>query len=485
MSKFDPEIVSGNVFRSIWKIAWPVIITQLVAGIHGIIDHILVGRYVGYEGQAAIGVSWQLFLVVIVFLSSLFHGMNIFIAQYAGRGDHEAVNRVWTQVLTASIYLLIFIVAPGGYFLAPHMLSWIEIEPGVQEHAVPYLRILFTCSVPTFVMFIFNWALQAGGNPKIPMFLGIVTTITNVAISYALITGAGPFPAIGTSGAAVGTAVAPIPALIACVWLIGAGKVVLSFPAVWRLWPDWHLIRQVAAVGIPAGIQAVLLNVGGAFLMYFINQLDHGSEALAAYTVCYAQIFSVVTWTAFGLRAACATVMGQNIGAGKVERGKHAVYLGAGIAAMWAGFFGTIFWFFSDALLAVFALNDTPIVGDIGHELLRYLAFSGFFVAVTLAFTGGLQGAGDTKKPMYIAFITQIIILLGMCFVLLQMGRLTTNLIWTAILTSHITRFALTYGVFFRGKWEHIRLEIRERQKPIPVVAASEEASTEAKAPTT
>src|SRR5690606_28887693 len=146
-----------------------------------------------------------------------------------------------------------------------------------------------------------------------------------------------------------------------------------------------------------------------------------------AYTVCYAQIFSVVTWTGFGLRAACATVMGQNIGAGKMDRGKHAVYLGAGIAAAWAIGFGLVFWFFSGPLLAVFALRDAPIVGQIGQELLRFLAFSGFFVAVTLAFTGGLQGAGDTKKPMYIAFITQIVILLGLCFAFLQLGRLSTT----------------------------------------------------------
>ena len=472
MAQFDKEIVSGNVFRSIWKVAWPVIITQLVAGIHGIIDHILIGRYVGYEGQGAVGVSWQLFLVVVVFISSLFHGMNILIARYSGKQDRDSVSRIFYNTLLTALYIQAFLLAPGGWLLTPQALELVDVDPAIKEHALPYMRLLFTGSTPLFLMFIVAGALQSSGNPKIPMFLGILTTVTNVVLSYVLITGAFGLPEMGTLGAAIGTAFGPLPSVLIALGLILNRRVLITFPSRKTLFPDLSIIREVSRIGVPSGIQAVLLNVGGAILIYFINQLPDGKEAIAAYTVCYAQIFSVITWTGFGLRAACATVMGQNIGAGEIDRGKRAVYMGAGIAFAWALFFGIFYWTIPHTILGWFSLTSEPLVEEIATELLRYLAFSGLLVAVTLAFTGGLQGAGDTKKPMYIAFITQIVILLGICYVFLQVGRLSTTVIWSAILIGHASRLTLSYAAFLHGGWKNIKVEIQPDSEPDGDVAA-------------
>ena len=462
MTSFDNDIVSGNVVRSVLKLAWPIIMTQLIAGIHGIIDQILVGKYVGFHAQAGIGISWQLFLVILVFLSSLFHGMNILVARYSGRQDREAVNRITYEVLITSGYLILFFVAPLGYFLSPVLLDLVKAQPEVQAHALPYIRILFTSSLPLFLMFILNGAFQSSGNPKIPLYLGILTAILNVIVSILLITGAGPFPELGAIGAAIGTCIAPLPAVVIGLWLIHTRKVIIGPPERLSIRPDFGVLRSVANLGLPAGIQAVLLNIGGVALIGFIGSLEESAEAQAAYTICYVQLFSVVTWTGFGLRAACSTVMGQNIGAGKNERGKHAVYVGAGLGFLWAAAFGALFWIFPDTLLGFFFVEDVLVL-DIGSSLLHFLAFSGVFIAVTLAFTGGLQGAGDTRKPMYIAFISQIVVLLGICAVYESMGRLSTNVIWTAILVSHMSRFTLTYIMFARGKWENIKVEIGQK----------------------
>ena len=466
MASFDNDIVSGNVVRSVVKLAWPIIITQLIAGIHGIIDHILVGNYVlgkeGFYAQAAIGVSWQLFLVIVVFLSSLFHGMNILIARYSGRQDHDAVNRITYEVLITSGYLILFVVAPLGYLLSPILLDLVNTQPEVQAHALPYIRILFTASLPLFLMFILNGAFQSSGNPKIPLYLGILTTILNVVVSILLITGPGPFPELGAVGAAIGTCVAPVPAVVIGLWLIHTRRVVIGPPKRLSIKPDFGVLKSVASLGLPAGIQAVLLNIGGAALVGYIGSLEASAQAQAAYVICYGQLFSLVTWTGFGLRAACATVMGQNMGAGKNARGKRAVYVGAVLGFLWAAAFGLVFWTIPDTLLGLFGIDDVIVLG-FGSDLLRFLTFSGMFVAVTLAFTGGLQGAGDTRKPMYIAFVTQIVVLLGICTVYQSMGRLTTSVIWTAILVSHMTRFVLTYIMFARGKWENIRVEIGQK----------------------
>ena len=499
MSEFDDDIVSGSVLKSVWKVAWPVVITQLVAGIHGLIDYILVGRYVGSAALAGIGVAWILFLVILVLLSTFFHGMNIHIARYSGRRDHESVNRVFFETLKMSIYALIFIVAPVGYFLAPSLLDLVNAEPKVQVYALPYLRILFTTTMPLFIIFLLNGAFQSVGNPKIPLYFSVLTTICKVCLSYAFITGAGPFPELGAIGAAIGTCFGPIPSVIIALWLIFKHKTIIGFPKKLSFIPDTSVIIPIAVLGIPAGIQAVLLNIGGVILLYYVGSLQYSAEAQAAYTTCYLQLFTCVTWAGFGLRAACATVIGQNIGAGKTQRGIHAVNIGAILGGIWAAFFGVFYFNFPVTLLSIFGLpgaaeqvqleaiipvlqglgqggilpgvftetvvthwqNDIKVV-EFGAELLRYLAFSGVFVVIGLAYTGGLQGAGDTKSPMIAAFISQIIVLLGICVVFQQLGTLSTDKIWAAILISHLTRLAFVAVLFRLEKWKHIKVEIGE-----------------------
>jgi putative MATE family efflux protein len=476
MKKFDHEIVSGGIFRSIWKVAWPVVITQLVAGVHGMIDQALVGHKDGFEGQAAVGASWQLFLVVVVFLSLFFQGMNILIAQYVGRQDSAAVNRIAYHTFLASTYLLFFIIAPLGYVLTPYLLDLVDVSESVRVYAQPYLRVLFVVNAPLFFLFLLTGALQSSGNAKFPLLFGVMTALTHVAISFVFINGVGPFPELGTVGAAVGTVLGPIPSVCIAVWLILTRRVFVGPPDRFTLIPDWTILKRSAAIGLPTGLQAVLLNVGGAALIFFINQLPTPAAALAAYTICYGQLFNFVTWTGFGLRAACATVIGQNIGAGKPARGERAVYWGAAIGFAWALLFGILYWAVPGPLLAIFDLARDAEVTELARSFLQFLSISGVFVVVMLAFTGGLQGAGDTKTPMYIAFVTQIGILLGICFVAWRMDFLTPTLIWSAILTSHVTRLALTYVIFARGKWRTIKVGLAEPLKAVGPDAAVESA---------
>jgi Na+-driven multidrug efflux pump len=117
MQHFDKELVSGSILRSVWKLSWPVTLLNLVNGTHGFVDHILVGRFVesaNNEANAAIGVAWQVFLVVVVFIASLFHGMNVLIARYAGMQDRENMGKVFYQALLMSVFLLVGVVAPVG-----------------------------------------------------------------------------------------------------------------------------------------------------------------------------------------------------------------------------------------------------------------------------------------------------------------------------------------------------------------------------------
>src|SRR2546430_383281 len=206
-ARYDRSIVEGPLQQAVWKIAWPTMLTNAIGGLQGIVDHVLVGNLVGYKANAAIGVSWQIFLVVIIFISSLFSGMSVLVARFAGAGDAEKVDRVVYQAFLTAIGISLGIMAPLGYFATPWLLDVVNAAPAVKAEAMPYLRILFGFSSGMLIFFMLGGALRSAGDARPPMQLGVVMTVVNLVLNVMLIRGLGPIPAFGTRGSAMGTCI--------------------------------------------------------------------------------------------------------------------------------------------------------------------------------------------------------------------------------------------------------------------------------------
>ncbi len=455
---FDRSIIEGSIPRAVWKLAWPTVLANIFGGIQGVVDHALVGHFVGFTGNAAIGVSWQIFLVVMVFVSSLFTGMGVLVSRFAGAGDRVKADRAVYQAFLTSTVMSFGILAPLGYLLAPTLLSFVNATPAVQAEALPFLRIMFVFSFGMMTFFMLGGALRAAGDAKTPLRWGVALTLMNIGFNLVFILGLGPIPAFGTAGAAMGTTLAGGILAILAVGRLRAGKWVIGFPrGMWR--PEWGTIRELFRFGLPAGLQGVAMNIGGVLLLRFIGSLEQSAESQAAFAIGYTELFSMITWTSVGLMGATGAVVGQNLGAGHPDRAAHAVRqsarVGLGMAAVVAILFLTI----PRALLSVFGMTDPAVVG-IAVQLLRFLSVSAFFITVALVYTGGLQGSGDTKSPFYISLISQIVVPLGLCALLQAAGNLTPTGIWTAILLGHITRCTLSVARFRQGLWRSIRADI-------------------------
>jgi putative MATE family efflux protein len=456
---FDRSIVEGPLLAAVWRIAWPTMLQNVIGGLQGIIDHAMVGHYVGFTANAAIGVSWQVFLVVIVFISSLFSGMSVLVARFAGAGDPDRVNRTVYQAFLTAILLSLGVLAPLGFLLAPGLLGLVNATPAVQAEALPYLRIMFVFSSGMLVFFMLGGALRSAGDARTPLRLGMIVTALNIVLNVILIRGLGPIPAFGTAGAAMGTVIATGGVGVFALFALRRGSWVVRFPRGASLRPDWGIIRALFRFGLPTGVQGVAMNVAGVLLLGFIGSLALSAEAQAAYAVAYTELFSLITWTSVGLMSAAATVAGQSLGAGKPDRATHAVHTAARIAVAVAAAVGLLFLFIPEPLLGIFGM-DEPRVVDIGVELLRFLSVSGIFIAVALTYTGGLQGTGDTRSPLHISIVSQIIVPLGLCFVIQKTTTLEPADIWLAILLGHITRCLLSVARFRQGRWRSISVDI-------------------------
>ncbi len=454
--------MEGPLRPAVWKIAWPTMLTNAIGGLQGMVDHALVGNLVGFKANAAIGVSWQIFLVVIVFISSLFTGMSVLVARFAGAGDEEKVNRTVYQAFLTAIFISLGIMAPIGYFVSPALLNLVNAAPEVRAEALPFLRIMFVFSLGMMIFFMLSGALRSAGDARTPMLLGLSMTVMNIVLNVVLIRGLGPIPAFGTKGAAMGTCIASGLVALYALAKLWTGAWVVSIPRAGghSFGPDWSIIKAIFKFGLPTGIQGIAMNIGGVFMLAFIGSLAQSAAAQAAFAVSYTELFSLITWTSVGLMGAAAAVAGQNLGAGQSDRADAAVHVAAWFGLAGAAFVGIFFLFFPRQLLAIFGMHD-PVVVEIGVQLLRVLSVSGLFIATALTYTGGLQGTGDTRSPLYISIISQIIVPLGLCFVIQQTSTLDPIDIWVAILAGHATRCVLSVVRFKQGRWRNIAVDIR------------------------
>ena len=437
---------------------------NIIAGLQGIIDHVMVGHFVGFEANAAIGVSWQIIVVVIVFISSLFTGMGVLVARFAGANQPDRVNRVVYQAFLTA-FGLSMLMAGVGYAAAPALLNVVNAAPEVQREALPFLRTMFMGIVGLMMFFMIGAAFRAAGDPRTPLRLGAAMTVLTIAFNLVLI------PAFGTIGAAFGTVASSTLVSLYGLWLLTRPDSVVHFEPGSSRRPDFGIIRALFRFGLPTGVQGIAMNVGGVLLLRFIGSLKESAAAQAAYAVGYTELFSLITWTSTGLMGAAATIAGQNLGAGNPERALAGVRVASRIGVGVAATMGVLFVSIPHYLLAMFGMGDDPVVLALGAELLLFLSVSGFFITVALSYTGGLQGTGDTRSPLYISVVSQVIIPLGLCTLFQATVGLRPTHIWTAILIGHMTRATLSVLRFRQQKWRHIEVSIDGPASPARAVA--------------
>lgn len=453
LQRFDRSIVEGPIGPAVWRLAWPTMLQNIIAGLQGIVDHAMVGHFVGYTANAAIGVSWQIILIVIIFISSLFTGMSVLVARFAGANEPEKVNRVVYQAFLTAIALAA-LMAVVGYFAAPVLLDLVNAAPEVQREALPFLRAMFLGIFGMMLFFMLSGAFRAAGDPRTPLRLGVAMTVLTVVFNVLLI------PQLGTLGAALGTIASSTIVAAYGVWRLFAPGSVIHFHRGMDTRPDFGIIRSLFRFGLPTGVQGIAMNIAGLMLLRFIGSLEHSAAAQAAYAVGYTELFSLITWTSVGLMGASATIAGQNLGAGNPERAKHGVAVASRIGLGVAIGVGALFLAIPKYLLGIFGMTE-PLVTSLGEELLTYLSVSGLFITVALSYTGGLQGTGDTRSPLYISIISQIAVPIGLCAVLQAMRGLQPADIWLAIVLGHLTRAVLSVARFRQGKWRQIAVDIR------------------------
>ena len=416
---------------------------NIFGGLQGLVDHIVVGNVVGFKGNAAIGVSWQIFLVVVVFVSSIFIGMSILVARFVGANEPDKVNRTVYQAFITAIFIALAVIAPIGYFASPLLLDFVNAEAGVQAEALPYLRIMFLFSSGMMIFFMLSGALRSAGDAKTPMILGIVMTLLNIVFSIILISGLGADSRIRHKRCGNRN-----------LSRFGIDRALFILEIMERRLGCFDSQQKRLRAGLECHpqtfqIRSARRNSGNcdecrrrfsAFVCRFARAKRGGAGGLRDFlhAIIFARIVDIGRFDGRDRRD-CRTKSRCETAGTRNRRRSHR----RSIRTDRCDFCRINFFLFPRGLLAIFGMTE-PAAVEIGVQFLRFLSLSGIFVSVALTYTGGLQGTGDTKSPLYISIISQVIIPLGICFVIRETIGLEPWHIWLAILAGHFTRCVLS-----------------------------------------
>ena len=265
----------SDMVRTIWALAWPVIVTFLLESLVGLIDTLMVGR-LGASAVAAVGVGAQILSAVSVAMTAVGTGTLALVARHVGARQRHDAERALAQSLLAAFVLSLIGVVPVIVF-APQLVRLFGVDPPVVEFGSAFVRTVMFSIPQSAILFVIGSALRGAGDTRTPLAIGIVVNVINIVGNYVFIFGKLGLPAFGVRGSALATTLAFSVGTVMGVVLLARGRLVLRLHGS-LLRPHVDTIRRVLAIGYPAAGEQMLMQIG--FFFYLAFAARYGTKEL-------------------------------------------------------------------------------------------------------------------------------------------------------------------------------------------------------------
>lgn len=455
MPKPVARLVEGPILKSLLALAVPIALANILQAAYQLIDAFWVGR-LGANAVAAVSVSTPVMFLTIGLGAGMAIAGSTLIAQYFGARNQEMVDHVAAQTLL--MIVIISVVLGGlGFAFAPTLLRLMGVTPDVSRGALGFMRVSFVGLVFNFFFFMFQSIMRGVGEAKMPVFIVLGTVVLNFLLDPLFIFGWGPISAMGVAGAAVATVgTQSLAAIIGLVLLLrGSHGVHLA----WHDFkPDMVYIKRAFFLGFPASVEQSARALGLTVMTFLIASF--GTLTMASFGVG-STILQVVMIPAMGLSMAVSALVGQNIGAGNIDRAVRIGRLGA-----WLGFgvltaMGVVAFFSAPQLVAFFVPKDPDVIAE-GGRFVRIMALSWGFLGAQFSLTGVLRASGNMVSTMMLTLVSQWVLQFPLAYVLSTHTSLGNRGIWWAIPIANVLIVLLTLGVYAKGDWKKKRLTTPE-----------------------
>lgn len=394
-AKTKNGILEGVIWKQLLLFFFPIMLGSFFQQLYNTVDALILGREVGKEALAAVGGSAALISGLIVnFFMGLTSGAGIIASQLLGAGNKEKLNDAIHTIYAFSIVGSIFFMVVG-ITASPALLTMMNTAPELMEDSITYLRIYFAGSLFVFIYNTGSSILRALGDSKRPLYYLIVCCMINIVLDILMVS----VFKMGVAGVAIATMIAQAVSAVLVTQALMREKELCQF-SLRKIRIHGDLLKSELFLGFPSGIQASMYNISNMLVQSSINSF--GTDTTAAWAA-YGKLDAIFWMMSGALGIAVTTFVGQNFGAGKMERVKKSIKISLGMDLLISVIMVIILVAGRVPLFHIFC-DDANVV-QIGAHMLSII--TPFYVAYvfTEIFSAALRGMGDVIVPMLITTV--------------------------------------------------------------------------------
>ncbi len=442
-------LAPSQLRRTALALAWPSVLDNVLQSLVNMVALIMVG-HLSPAAIAAVGASNQVMNLALTVFMALAIGTTALVARHVGAEDQKGADLVTRQSLWVSIALGLGVGAVGVALARP-ILTALGADADVMRYGLPFLRISLGTIVLASIGIMVSAALRGAGDMRTPLAINVIANVANFGFLWVLINGHLGFPAMGVAGAALGTALTRLLSTVMYLSRLIPGRSRVQVSLSKGIGLDFGVMGRLFRVGMPSAIEQAFMQFG--MLVFIKLVIGLGTKVYAAHMIG-TNVTALAFQPGIGLGTACATMIGQGLGAKRPDRAelfaretvKMAFFLMTGVAATYFAFSGLI--------VRVYT-QDLAVIAT-GALILKMSALVQPGNSVGNVLSGGLRGAGDTKWPMYVTILCLYAIRLPVTYLVVQYLHFGIVGIWAAIFLDMNFRAFLIGRRFLGGRWKEV-----------------------------
>ena len=434
------NMTTGSPLRHILLFSLPLLAGNFLQQFYNMVDSWVVGNYVSDAALAAVGVGFPVLFLFSSLFSGIATGGTVVIAQALGAQKPERVQAAIGTLYTAFVRGILPITAAAVLLVRPLMVL-LRVDPAAWAETRTYLLVVCAGIIGSIGYNLNAGILSGVGNSSATLLFLAVSTILNILLDLTLVLAAGQ----GVLGVALGTVIAQ-----ACSWLFGIWYINRNYPAL-AIHPfsgifDRKLFAEIIRIGLPSGLQMSLVALGAMFVLSKVNSF--GKAFTAGFNVGN-KLDTLAFLPTQSMAAAVISFVGQNMGAGQVDRAKRGTLISVGLAIGWTVFSSVLVVLFCDPLSRIFSPNSTVIA--VSAVYLKTVMPPYFLFSTLFVLNSAMRGAGDSVYPM-VNVVASVILIRGPALYLLADHLGPEYMFWSYGIGWVIT-CALSVYHYAAGKW--------------------------------
>ncbi len=446
-------MTEGNMVQQIVLFTIPLLLGNLLQQLYNTADVVVVGQFVSSAALAAVGSSSSIINMLVGFFMGVSTGASAIISQFFGAGDMRKMRHAVHTTLFITIVIGIFSTF-FGVLASPTILHLMQTPEEVVQEAVIYLRIYFLGIGALMIYNMGSAILRAVGDSKRPLYFLVVTSVINVVLDVVFVV----VFHLGIAGVAWATLIAQVVSAVLVMVVLYRSHEMFGLHLKGIRY-DGPMVGRILQVGLPSGFQQSVTAISNVMVQYYVNAF--GTAVIAGFSA-YLKIDTFLLMPMQSISLAVVTFVGQNVGAGQIDRAKKGVGISAVLGLITNGVCCIGLWFFGDQVVGIF--SSDPEVMAYGVEIMKIMLPLYFLLGLTLIYAGAMRGFGEAVPPMLAMTGSFVVLRQIFLFVGTHLFQSMDVIIFGYPIT-WFASFVTLYGYYRLGHWEKRHFWNRKQQQ--------------------